>query len=194
MSDSGFSEHDEILGAFLLELSKAADDSAKQRIVLRYVTKHPQLQENILQLAGMEKVLEQTQHPADIPELPRAFGEFLIIRRIGHDGMGEIYEAYHERLDRRVAIKIIRRGWASDEANQRFNREQLVLAKLHQTHIVPIHTAGEHDGVQYFAMPYIEGASLNFVVQAAKEHHSTKSGQSTPSVGRFAEIAVSRIK
>jgi len=39
---------------------------------------------------------------------------------IGRDGMGEIYDAYCERLNRRVAIKIIRRGWTSEESNQRY--------------------------------------------------------------------------
>ncbi len=194
MNDSTFSEEDRILGAFVLQLSKATDDSAKQRIVLRYIAQHPHLKEEFLRLPCMEKVLERSHQSDEIPEIPREFGEFVIIRRIGGAGMGEIYEAYHENLDRRVAIKIIRRGWTSDEAKQRFDRERLVLAKLHQTHIVPIHTAGEHDGVQYFVMPYIEGASLNFVVQAAREHHSTHSAQNTPSVGRFAEHAVSLMK
>ena len=116
MSESSFNESDEILAAFLNELSKAPDATAKCRIVSSYIAKYPQLENDIRELSGIEKVLEQSQQPNTIPELPREFGEFLIVRRIGHDGMGEIYEAYHDRLDRRVAIKIIRRGWASDES------------------------------------------------------------------------------
>lgn len=82
----------------------------------------------------------------DSPKLGQ-LGDFRIRREIAHGGMGEIYEAVQERLHRRVALKIIRRGQVSPEARARFLREQQVLARLHQTHIVPIHTAGAvHQG------------------------------------------------
>lgn len=90
MNDSTFSEEDRILGAFVLQLSKATDDSAKQRIVLRYIAQHPHLKEEFLRLPCMEKVLERSHQSDEIPEIPREFGEFVIIRRIGGAGMGEI--------------------------------------------------------------------------------------------------------
>ena len=97
---------------------------------------------------------------------PAQLGEFQIVRRLGIS-MGEVFEAWQPSLKRRVAIKTIRRGRISPQARERFLREQQVLAGLHQTHIVPIHAAGEEAGLQYFVMPYIDGAALHHVVHMA---------------------------
>src|SRR5438270_776334 len=66
--------------------------------------------------------------------LPERFGEFRVVREIGHGGMGRVYEAVDERLGRRVAVKAIRPDRASPAAIDRFRREQRALARLHQTH------------------------------------------------------------
>jgi serine/threonine protein kinase/WD40 repeat protein len=103
--------------------------------------------------------------------------------------MGEIYEAVQEHLQRRVAVKVIRRGRVSPEARDRFLREQRVLARLHQTHIVPIHVAGEEGRLQYFVMPYIEGAALHHVVRTARELETAESGSKTPTLAQLAGLA-----
>ena len=54
-------------------------------------------------------------------------------------------------------------------AANRFRREERALARLHQTHIVPVFAAGEEAGLQYFAMQYIDGASLGHVVNALRD-------------------------
>jgi serine/threonine protein kinase len=81
--------------------------------------------------------------------------------------MGEIYEAEQVGLERRVAVKVVRRGLVSPAVRDRFLQEQRALARLHHTHIVPVYAAGEEGELQYFAMPYIEGKTLARVVARA---------------------------
>ena len=106
--------------------------------------------------------------------------------------MGKIYLAEHDRLGRKVAVKVIRPDRASAETRDRFRREQAALARLHQTHIVSIYAAGEEGPLHYFAMPYIEGAALRHVVEAAGRE-TAGSLSKTPTLGELAEklVAVS---
>ena len=85
--------------------------------------------------------------------------------------MGEVYEAEEDVLHRRVAVKTIRPGKATDPALlERFDRERRVLARLHDTHIVPIFATGKEGDLLYFAMPYIPGVALNKVISTAQGH------------------------
>jgi serine/threonine protein kinase len=83
--------------------------------------------------------------------------------------MGVVYEAEQISLKRRVALKVLRFGAATDpEAMQRFQREAETVAGLHHTNIVPIHAVGCEQGVHYYAMQFIEGRSLAAVLDEAK--------------------------
>src|SRR5207237_61590 len=63
-------------------------------------------------------------------------------------------------------------------------------AQLHQTHIVPIHTAGEEGQLQYFAMPFIDGAALSHVVRAAYQLETSQPRSRTPPLGKLAAMLV----
>ncbi len=93
---------------------------------------------------------------------------------------------------RRVALKVIRRGQVSADNRRRFEREQKVQARLHQSNIVPIHASGAEDDIDYFAMQYVEGASLNHVVRALKDHEAVPPGSKTPSLAKLVESMVER--
>ena len=100
---------------------------------------------------------------------PQRLGDFLIGRKIGQGGMGAVYEAEQMSLGRRVALKVLRFGSVSDPAAiDRFKREAETVANLHHTNIVPIFSVGSEGGVNYYAMQFIEGASLDQV--AADQH------------------------
>ena len=105
--------------------------------------------------------------------------------------MGEIYEAVQESLGRRVAVKTIRRGRLSPAAEARFLREQEVLASLHQTHIVPIHTAGRDGALQFFAMPFIEGVALHHVIRSLLADGPPPPSGKTPTLAVLVERASS---
>ncbi len=88
-------------------------------------------------------------------------GDFLILREIGHGGMGVVYEAEQVSLGRRVALKLLTQRLLRD-ANQRrrFEREAKSAARLHHTNIVPVFGSGEHQGIPYYVMQFIEGTGL----------------------------------
>jgi serine/threonine-protein kinase len=94
--------------------------------------------------------------------LKEALGDsYTIEGEIGRGGMGVVYRARDERLQRRVAIKVLPPELAfSGEIRQRFTREAQTAARLSHPHIVPIHDVGEGSGVVYFVMGLIEGESL----------------------------------
>ena len=133
----------------------------------------------------------------DLPDdgddaVPPRLGDFYLRREIARGGMGVIYEAVQEPLGRRVAVKVIRRKQISPSARERFLREQKVLARLHQSHIVPIFAAGSEGSRQYFAMPYVQGVSLNRLVGAALKQASTPSSSKTSPLSDLAQAELDR--
>jgi serine/threonine protein kinase/WD40 repeat protein len=174
---------EEVLAAFLRELEATGDRAA---VVKAYSHRHPALAEELSRLEEMNRLVARTGRDESFG-VPQQLGEFRIIRRVAHGGMGDIYEAVQDRLNRRVAVKTIRRGRIAEHVRGRFFREQRVLARLHQTHIVPIHAAGEEGDLLYFVMPYIDGAALSQVVRAATEFGTVGPGTKTPSLARLAD-------
>ncbi len=91
----------------------------------------------------------------------RRFGDFELLRVIGQGGMGIVYEARQQSLNRMVAVKMIRAGaWAGDDEVRRFRNEAEAVANLDHPQIVTIYEVGEHDGRPYFTMKLVDGPSL----------------------------------
>jgi tRNA A-37 threonylcarbamoyl transferase component Bud32 len=86
--------------------------------------------------------------------------EYEIQREIAAGGMGVVYQGRQRRLDRPVAIKILRPELATAIAAERFLAEGRILARLSHPNIVPIYDAGEADGLLYYVMELVEGESL----------------------------------
>jgi eukaryotic-like serine/threonine-protein kinase len=96
----------------------------------------------------------------------KQLGDFRILRVIGHGGMGIVYEAYQESLSRHVALKVLPTAISARAVfRERFQREARAAARLHHTNIVPIFGVGEDHGVLYFAMQFIQGQSLDAVLE-----------------------------
>src|SRR4029434_3572073 len=75
--------------------------------------------------------------------------------------MGVVFRARDERLQRRIAIKVLPPELAfQKEIKERFTREAQTAARLSHPHIVPIHDVGEGNGLVYFIMGLVEGESL----------------------------------
>lgn len=88
-------------------------------------------------------------------------GRYIVLEKIGEGGMGEVYRAHDERLDRDVAIKVLPAGTFSDEsARRRFHSEALALAKLNHPHIATIFDFDTADGADFLVMEYVAGESL----------------------------------
>jgi tetratricopeptide (TPR) repeat protein/predicted Ser/Thr protein kinase len=92
---------------------------------------------------------------------PRAIGRFQILRRLGQGGMGVVFSAYDEELDRRVAIKLLRGDRLRDpEARQQFRSEAQAMARLSHPNVVQIYEVGEHEEQLYIAMEFVQGRTL----------------------------------
>jgi hypothetical protein len=89
-------------------------------------------------------------------------GGYRIVRKLGGGGMGEVYEAWEDALQRRVALKILAPNSLSDiEALERFRGEGRALARLRHPNVVTLYTVGEHKGRSYLALEFIDGWPLN---------------------------------
>jgi len=95
-------------------------------------------------------------------------GRYYLAERLGEGGMAVVYKAHDTRLERDVAIKIIRRGAfptdALGEVLKRFEREAKSLAKLSHPNIVKVHDYGEHEGSPYLVMEYMPGGTLRKIL------------------------------
>jgi serine/threonine protein kinase len=88
-------------------------------------------------------------------------GPYEIVDAVGAGGMGEVYRARDSRLDRTVAIKILASQHSSDHAlRQRFEREARTISKFSHPNICTLHDVGNHEGLEYLVMEYIEGETL----------------------------------
>jgi serine/threonine protein kinase len=81
-------------------------------------------------------------------------------RQLGAGGMGVVFLARDTRLDRRVAIKVLRPDQATAVAGERFSREARVLARLRHPNIVRVYLADDTGGLSYYVMEYLEGDTL----------------------------------
>jgi serine/threonine protein kinase len=95
------------------------------------------------------------------PVLPRQVGRFRLLRRLGIGGMGAVYEAEDGKLNRIVALKMIR-GFHFSTADEmsRFQREAQAAARLDHPNIVPVYEIGEVDGCPFLSMKMIRGGTL----------------------------------
>jgi tRNA A-37 threonylcarbamoyl transferase component Bud32 len=87
-------------------------------------------------------------------------GRFVLLRKLGEGGMGEVFVAYDEQLDRRVAIKLLHSDDASEEARLRLLREAQALARMAHPNVVTVFEVGQIDTDVFIAMEYIDGVTL----------------------------------
>jgi serine/threonine protein kinase/CheY-specific phosphatase CheX len=100
---------------------------------------------------------------ADVPE---ALGHYRIVQKIGEGGMGTVFKARHDTLDRLVALKVMKREFAADEAFAAcFMREARLAAALEHPNLVTIYDAAREGGHLYMALRYLDGGDLTGLLQ-----------------------------
>ena len=86
---------------------------------------------------------------------------YRIVEQVGAGGMGIVYRAYDEQLERDVAIKVLPAGMLEDaDARKRFKQEALVLARINHPNIATLYGVGAESGVDFLVMEFIQGLSL----------------------------------
>ena len=97
-------------------------------------------------------------------------GRFAVLRKIGAGGMGVVYAAYDEELDRKLAIKLVKPGQGDPDARARSRREAQALARLSHPNVVQVYEVGEYQGQVYLAMEFVQGQTLRAWQDAAPRH------------------------
>jgi eukaryotic-like serine/threonine-protein kinase len=174
-ANSSSSDRDplERLAAEFLERRRSGENPSPSE----YAEQYPQWAEQIREFFPALEVMEglkpasrdQTMSlpgTAAVATRLERLGDYRILREIGRGGMGVVYEAMQESLGRRVALKILPLHGRIDPVQmERFRLESRSAARLHHTGIVPVHGVGEHGGVHYYAMQYIQGHGLEVILE-----------------------------
>ena len=116
--------------------------------------------------------LDEAETPVESSSEPRTFltpgtriGRYLIVEKIGEGGAGAVYSAFDAKLDRKVALKLLQKGPSGPMTTvnplwPKLVQEARMLAKLSDPEVVTVFDVGEHAGVAYLAMEYVEGGDL----------------------------------
>src|SRR5439155_8359198 len=92
----------------------------------------------------------------------QTLGHYRIAEKIGAGGMGDVYRAQDEHLNREVAIKVLALGTLADEpSRKRFHKEAIALSRLNHPNIATIHDFDTQQGVDFLVMEYIPGITLS---------------------------------
>ena len=94
-------------------------------------------------------------------------GRFELLRPIGAGGMGEVWLARQDGLERHVAVKILLAA-SHHQSVDRLRREAQALARIQHPHVVPVHEVGEAGGLHYYVMDLVDGRSLEEVLAAGR--------------------------
>ncbi len=108
----------------------------------------------------MSAQADQVVQPS--PLIGQSIGKYRIVKLLGQGGMGAVFEAQHETINQRVAIKVLHPKLTSDETSvQRFMHEARTTSLVHHPGLVKVHDFGQlADGSAYMMMEYLDGESL----------------------------------
>lgn len=134
-----------------------------------------QIKEILHLVSAMEGWKTRRELSAMRQSMPESFrferlGDCRILREIGRGGMGVVFEAFQQTMDRHVAVKVL--PWRfpkSSRLRERFQHEACLAAKLRHKHIVPVYQFGEQDGWCYYVMHLVPGMGLDRVLTRLKQ-------------------------
>jgi len=160
--------------------------------VEEYARRHPEIAAVIRRVLPALQVMRLSTAGASTPaspprsiELLGTLGDYRLIREVGRGGMGVVYEALQISLGRRVALKVLPFASALDPKQlQRFKNEAQAAAHLQHPSIVPVYGIGVERGVHYYAMQFIEGQSLDALID---ELSRSRAGAAMPAPPSTAE-------
>jgi eukaryotic-like serine/threonine-protein kinase len=106
-------------------------------------------------------LLDESMGTSSVPSLPARIGRYRITDTLGEGGMGVVYAALDEQLERPIAVKVLRHESAADPtARERFSREARLAASVNHPHICQLYEIGDSDGRLFMAMERLEGEPL----------------------------------
>ncbi len=117
-------------------------------------------------------------------------GDYTLRRQIGRGGMGVVYEAWENSIDRQVALKVLPAAIAADtRAVTRFVREAQVAGKLNHPNVVSIYGMGLKEQVPYYTMEYVDGETLSQILARTRNAESETPFGPKDQVDYFSRLA-----
>ncbi len=156
----------------------------------RIAKEHPDLASALLE--GLKTYIAlQEEGPPHEPL--GTLGDYTLRRQIGRGGMGVVYDAWQNSLDRQVALKVLPAGVAADDKSfHRFMREAKTAAKLNHQNIVGVYGMGVEANTPYYAMEFVEGETLAQIVSKLRTSAPgvpTPFGPSAEDIGFYSAVA-----
>lgn len=149
--------------AHCLELLEEGGEDAVEAFLAEHADDAPMIRARLARLANAGLL---TDSSGGVPE---RLGDFRLLEPLGFGGMGIVYRAVQESLQREVALKLVRPDQLWFEGTRvRFQREVETIARLQHPGIVAIHAVGEERAVPYFAMERLRGATLAELLHALR--------------------------
>jgi len=104
----------------------------------------------------------------ELPPMPSRLGRYAVLRTLGAGGMGVVYAAYDEELERRVAIKVLHPRFSEDgESRARILREAQAMAKVSHPNVASLHEVDVEDRRLFVVMEFVDGPTLGGWLTAA---------------------------
>jgi len=190
-ADSDF-DFEELSERFVQEYREGKNPSVEE-----YAARYPEIAEEIKDLFPTLALLEEGSKRDSLSNYSTSVGgkgkipppiqrlkNYRIIRELGRGGMGVVYEAWDETLDRVVALKVTK-IFPGEETQtiKRFQREARMAARLHHTNIMPVFGYDNVDDRFFYAMQLIDGVSLEQFLRL-KEEEASQTIDSTHEVKR----------
>lgn len=95
-------------------------------------------------------------------------GGYTVTRELGRGGMGVVYLAHDPALKRDASIKLMLPGQAAGHGRRRFSREAAAIAKCGHPGIIKVYSYGEHEGLPYLAMEFVDGKTLGEFLELSR--------------------------
>ncbi|MBI4584722.1 MAG: protein kinase [Planctomycetes bacterium] len=157
---------------------------------LRILAEHPDLGGEILKTLEVFAALGSAEPTAAVSS---HFGDYTIRRQLGRGGMGVVYEAWENSMDRPVALKVLPAIVAADErAVLRFVREAQIAGKLSHPNVVSVYGMGVKEQIPYYVMELVEGRTLAQILARWKDapaEEKTPFGFPRDDVAHFSSLA-----
>jgi len=149
-------------------LEKACNGDPELRQEVESLLAHNQQAENFIECPAVEIAADLMTDGAQQSMVGKEVSHYRIVSLLGEGGMGVVYRAHDQRLERDVALKVLPAGTLADEAaRKRFRKEALALSKINHPNIAVVYDFDTHEGMDFLVEELIEGVSLSEMVLRA---------------------------
>ncbi len=131
-----------------------------------FAAQYPDLESELIGLLATLESVQDLSHQratqAEDHSFPENLGGYRLLEKIGRGGMGTVFRAMQESLQREVAIKVLAPSWNDDEHHREaFENESRLIASLRHTNIVEVFGAGQQGSYRYYVMGLVDGKELS---------------------------------